>query len=150
MQQLAWVHMLSIQQLAAPASCFKSSNFDAGEKGFLRRAVAKANERLTTTVSAANANWNAQPASDRTTSGVVHALFSELRKEDAKINIDLVAGIGAITLQGLPTSCFPPMVATEKLAQLQAKALKGNTLCKAPFPYAEVSEFLPASMPEVK
>ena len=38
-----------------------TAGFNAGEKGFLRRAVTKANDRLATTVNEANSKWMAQP-----------------------------------------------------------------------------------------
>ena len=47
-------------------------------------------------------------------------------------------------MKGLPVSCFPPLAATERLAEKKAKAVKGNSLCKAPFPFVEVAEFQPA------
>ena len=51
-----------------------TQHFDAGEKGFLRRAVTKANARLTSTIDAANTAWIAQPATDRSDKGIPHAL----------------------------------------------------------------------------
>ena len=50
-------------------------------------------------------------------------------------------GAQAITLQGLPVSCFPPGEATNKLASLRAKACKAGIV--APFPFVDLTEFLP-------
>ena len=47
-------------------------------------------------------------------------------------------------MKGLPVSCFPPLAATERLGEKKAKAVKGNSLCKTPFPFVEVAEFQPA------
>jgi len=47
-------------------------------------------------------------------------------------------------MKGLPVSCFPPLAATERLAEKKAKAVKGNSLCKTPFPFVEVADFQPA------
>ena len=45
-----------------------TAGFNAGEKGFLRRAVCKANDTLATTVSEANTKWMAH--SERSDKGI--------------------------------------------------------------------------------
>ena len=68
-------------------------------------------------------------------------IIQEIKAEEVKVHVDLDRRIKvatfcrllaqdlcscdqAITLSDLPTMCFPPQAATDKLASLRAKALK--------------------------
>ncbi len=44
-------------------------------------------------------------------------------------------------MEGLPAACLPSQEAANKLASLKAKALKAKV--GVPFPFVELSEFLP-------
>ena len=128
----------------------------------IRRAIHAANTSLVAAASDA-ANFSNAQGSDGNS---VRDLVNVIKKEEVTVTIDLFNCINVrfrctvchlyflvpvflqgIKMEGLPDSCFPTAEAANKLATLRARDLKAKIV--APFPYIEMSLFVPSWADEV-
>jgi hypothetical protein len=101
------------------------------------------------------------------TGGSVSDLVRAVREEDSRVHLQLDDCIKRINLASLPTSCYPSSEAADKLAGLREKVLYTPRFSISlyafecfvsqarrkhiarPFPFIEISEFLPSWASEV-